>query len=253
MTSLSLRSALPPLLLFVLSASACTHLSQKSDKATADAQDAVATPKNPPSMYPELQQYIESILPDTASIDQDRKAALAHIAGYIGDSSSSLEPAKLTFICTHNSRRSHMSQLWAAAAAFYFGIQERVRTYSGGTEATAFNPRAVAAMRGAGFRIPPAHGDNPHYRVHFSANAPALTCFSKTYDDAFNPQSHFAAIMTCSAADENCPFIPGASLRVAIPYDDPKASDGTAEEKATYDARCRQIATEMCYLMAQVK
>ena len=143
-----------------------------------------------------------------------------------------------------------MGQLWAVAAAAHFGI-DGVRTYSGGTEATAFNPRAVAAMRRAGFVIESPGGDNPRYRVTFDEDGPVMECFSKAYDDPVNPATGFAAIMTCSDADEACPVIHGASLRAPIRYEDPKAADETPDEALAYDARCLQIATEMLYLFTR--
>ena len=45
-----------------------------------------------------------------------------------------------------------MAAIWARVAAYRAGFTE-VETYSGGTEITAFNPRAVAALRRAGFRV----------------------------------------------------------------------------------------------------
>ena len=144
-----------------------------------------------------------------------------------------------------------MGQLWAAAAAAHFGI-EHVRTYSGGTEATAFNPRAAAAMQRAGFIIENPGGDNPRYQVTFDEDGPVIECFSKTYDDPVNPATGFAAIMTCSDADEACPVIKGAALRAPIRYDDPKVADGTPDEALAYDARCLQIAKEMLYVFSRV-
>lgn len=79
-----------------------------------------------------------------------------------------------------------------------------------------------------------------------------MICFSKTFDDPANPDKNFAAIMTCSDADENCPLVPGTSFRKAVTYRDPKESDGTDHEMETYDERCRQIATEMFYMMSRV-
>jgi arsenate reductase len=157
----------------------------------------------------------------------------------------------MTFICTHNSRRSHFGQVWAAVAAAHFGL-ENITTFSGGTEATAFNPRAVAALERAGFSIENPGGDNPKYKVRFGEAADALTCFSKKYDDASNPQKGFVAVMTCSDADRNCPIVPGAVARFATPYVDPKEADNTPQETARYDERCKQIATEMLYLMGKV-
>ena len=144
-----------------------------------------------------------------------------------------------------------MAQLWASAAAARCDL-DCVRTHSGGTEATAFNPRAVAALRRAGFDIDEPAGDNPHYRVVFSPDTPALECFSKRYDHPANPRSGFAAVMTCSAADAACPVISGAALRVSIPWQDPKVADNTADETSAYDARCRQIAVEMMLLCSRV-
>jgi arsenate reductase (thioredoxin) len=58
--------------------------------------------------------------------------------------------------------------------------------------------------------------------------------------------------MTCDEADQDCPFVKGAALRISLPYEDPKVADGTPEEAARYDARSRQIATEMLYLFSKV-
>ena len=183
-------------------------------------------------------------------IPEDRKALLNHLSAYVADRRKEGKPVYLNFICTHNSRRSHISQIWAAAAAAYYGIED-IHCFSGGTEATAFNPRAVAAMQRAGFSIENPGGENPHYRVSFSPGGLALECFSKVYDDPFNPKSDFAAVMTCSHADENCPFIPGAT-RISITYDDPKVADDTPQETARYDERVRQIGCELFFAMAGV-
>ena len=144
-----------------------------------------------------------------------------------------------------------MGQLWAAAAAAHSGI-DGVETYSGGTEATAFNPRAGAALERAGFVIDQPGGDNPHCKATVDEDGPVIECFSKTYDDPFNPTKGFAAIMTCSEADEACPVVLGAALRAPIQYEDPKVADGTPEEAVAYDERCLQIATEMLYLFSRV-
>ncbi|MFP4505400.1 MAG: protein-tyrosine-phosphatase [Cyclobacteriaceae bacterium] len=207
----------------------------------------------PGKLNASLQPYVQQVTAEFDQIPEERKRALSKLALYISTKQSSGEPSHLTFICTHNSRRSHMSQLWTQAAAHYYGI-EGVQTYSGGTEATAFNPRAVKAMKKAGFDIKTLkEGNNPVYEVTFAENVAAVEAFSKKYDDQVNPQKDFAAIMTCSDADKNCPFIPGASLRIPIPYDDPKDFDGTAQEEAKYDERCHQIARDMFFMMSKVK
>ncbi|MCP9292152.1 protein-tyrosine-phosphatase [Gracilimonas sediminicola] len=202
-------------------------------------------------MYHKLKEYIQKLEPGYDSIPDKRKENLKKLSDYIRKKTENDRVAKLNFICTHNSRRSHLAQIWTAAAAHYYGI-DNIETYSGGTEAIAFNPRAVAAIERAGFEVENPGGDNPRYQVTFSDEAESLTCFSKKFDDDVNPDASFAAVMTCSDADENCPFVPGTEFRIAVTYRDPKESDGTDKEKETYDERCFQIAKEMFYMMSNV-
>lgn len=202
-------------------------------------------------MFEPLKQYLDHTIAEFDQISADRKKTLGELADYIRSKQDRGETARLNFICTHNSRRSHLAQIWTAVAAYDRDL-EHIETYSGGTEATAFNPRAVAALERAGLRITNPGGSNPRYEVHYSDHAKPLICYSKTYDDPVNPSSGFAALMTCSDADENCPFVPGNEFRVAITYRDPKESDGIPNEKQTYDERCRQIAREMFWMVGQV-
>lgn len=201
-------------------------------------------------MIPPVKQYLDSL--DTASVPAGRKALLQPLADYIWMQVASGALARLTFICTHNSRRSHLAQLWAAAAAQYCGVGP-VACFSGGTEVTACNPRAIAALRRAGVAAQAiTRGENPVYLLSYADGVNPLVAFSKLYDQAPNPQAAFAAVMTCSDAEENCPFIPGAEKRFSIAYEDPKAFDDTPGEAAGYDARCRQIATEMLWVFQRV-
>ncbi len=199
-----------------------------------------------------LQTYIGQRVAEFEQIPADRRADLERLADYVRECGDAGRPIRLTFICTHNSRRSHMAQVWAATAAHHFGI-EGVETFSGGTEATAFNPRAVRALRAAGLQIEQTNqAENPIYHVRFAADAAPLTAFSKVYDQAPNPREAYCAVMTCGSADRACPNVAGARRRVAITYDDPKASDGTADEGRVYAARCAQIGREMLYVFARV-
>ncbi len=167
-----------------------------------------------------VEDTIKQILQQFEKIPVERRQILTKLSTFINQHAQ----ANLIFICTHNSRRSHMAQIWAETAASYFNIPN-VYSYSGGTEATAFNPRAVHALRSIGFKIDQTSVDsNPHYVIRYSDDQPALEAFSKKYDDARNPQRDFAAIMTCTHADENCPVVVGASARISLPYDDPKIS-----------------------------
>jgi arsenate reductase len=203
------------------------------------------------ALLPAIRHTLEVLLAEGDQIPAERKATLDTLAGYISQKHRQGGPVQLVFICTHNSRRSHISHIWATTAAAALGLDD-VRCFSGGTEATAFNPRAVAAMERAGFRIERPEGENPRYRVYFSADRDPVVCWSKVYDDPSNPRTDFAAVMTCSEADINCPYIPGAQ-RIALTFEDPKVADGTPDEAARYDERVRQIGREMLYAMGRVR
>lgn len=199
-----------------------------------------------------LVRYIKGIKEEMHHIPLERKVEIEKLAVYVKNQIHAKQTVNLVFICTHNSRRSQMSQIWSSIAIEQFQLNGKINTFSGGTETTAFNPRAVSALERAGITFEKPTGTNPHYIVRYSENLPQIECFSKVYTNPFNPQKNFVAVMNCSDADKNCPNVKGALYRTAIKYDDPKISDGTPEEQNTYDARCKQIATEMFYLMSQV-
>lgn len=190
---------------------------------------------------------------ETDAIPQERKQLLDLLSGYIQEKVDKKESVRLNFICTHNSRRSHLSQVWAQTLAHHFGVRN-LSCYSGGTEATALFSMVATTLANTGFEVQMlSEGKNPVYAIKFAENEHPVICFSKTMDDAFNPTSDFAAIMTCSQADEGCPFVPGAEKRIPITYDDPKAFDNTPQQAEKYSERSKQIATEMCYIFSKIK
>jgi protein-tyrosine-phosphatase len=199
-----------------------------------------------------LRESVRRAISEFDQIDAERKAELKRAADFIRERRAEGRAAELTFICTHNSRRTHFSQIWAQTAAIYYGLSN-VTTFSGGTEATACNPRTVQALRRAGFSVVQStEGANPVYLAQIAETGMPAKLYSKKFGAQENPQKDFAAILSCGDAAESCPIVHGAALRLPILFKDPKASDGTPEEKATYDERCRQIAREMFYLMSQV-
>ena len=204
-------------------------------------------------LFPELKRYVGELVTEFDQISDARRGALHAIAVRLQGRLASGEEARLTFICTHNSRRSLMARIWAQTAAAYFGVR-RVCTYSGGTEATAFNPRAVAALERAGFRITKTtESANPIYRIRFQARGRSMTDFSKVYCDDPNPRESFDAVLTCAHADRACPVVLGAGARFALPYEDPKAADRTPAEAGIYDQRARQIGRDMFFLMSLIQ
>jgi arsenate reductase len=202
-------------------------------------------------MYPNLEKTIKSIL--FIEVSKERKEVLNPLVDYIQNKVNSNQDIQLNFICTHNSRRSHLSQIWAQTMAFQFNI-DKVFCYSGGTEATAMFPKVAEILRNQGFQIDKINeSNNPIYEVRFDVNQAPITCFSKVYSDDFNPKSNFGAIMTCTNADEGCPIVFGAEARFPVKYNDPKAFDGTELMDEKYAERSLEIASEMYYVFSQIK
>ena len=183
------------------------------------------------------------------TLPEDRKQNIRPIIDYVRKQISIPTIAQLNFICTHNSRRSHLAQVWAQVAADFYKIP--AKTFSAGVEVTAFHPNAVRSFEELGFIVKKGAGENPIYQLTLEPTQ--VSCFSKNIDDASLPADHFAAIMVCDDADENCPFLPGADVRIPLRYVDPKRADGTAEERAIYRATSLEIAHEMFYLFSQIK
>lgn len=197
-----------------------------------------------------ISEYIEIL--DATIISEERKTTLQPLVDYINSKSKAKQTIQLNFICTHNSRRSHLAQVWAQAMATYFSV-ENVHCFSGGTEATAVYPMVLKTLKNAGFKISKEVGQkNPLYKITYTSEKKPMLAFSKMYDDSFNPKKNFAAIMTCSQADGGCPFVAGSEKRIAIMYEDPKVADGTSAQEAVYLERSGQIATEMKYVFSKI-
>ena len=201
-------------------------------------------------LYKDINHTINSRLIE--QITTKRKALLKPLINYIQSKKDRQQPVRLNFICTHNSRRSHLAQTWAQSAAHHYGI-ENVSCYSGGTEATALFPLVIKTLQAAGFKIHPlSKSKNGVSAIKFSENEHPVIGFSKRFDHAFNPKNGFAAITTCSQADEACPYIPGAEKRIPLPYKDPKIYDGTPQQARKYEERSLQIAEEMIYVFSKI-
>lgn len=201
-------------------------------------------------MYQTLSKTIEQL--QLQNISEQRKATLQPLIDFVQQKKNSKEQINITFICTHNSRRSHLSQVWAQVAATHFNLPN-VNCYSGGTEETALFPKVAETLTNQGFsifKITDTH--NPVYAIKYSDNALPVIGFSKKYNSPFNPVSAFTAVMTCSQADGGCPFIAGAEKRIPITFEDPKISDNTTEQSKIYAERSLQIAAEMFYVFSQI-
>jgi arsenate reductase len=202
------------------------------------------------TLFTEIENIIGSLNID--NITDERRAVLQPLIDFIQSKVATSQEIRINFICTHNSRRSHLSQVWSQTMAHYFDIKN-VFCYSGGTEATALFPMAAETLRNSGFQIKTiSKNENPVYSIKYSDNEHPVIGFSKKLDDDFNPKSEFAAIMTCDSANEACPFVPGAEIRIPITFKDPKAFDNTPQQAEKYKERSLQIATELFYVFSKI-
>jgi len=203
------------------------------------------------TVFSKIEKLIKGL--DAQLISEERKAVLQPLADFIQEKTAKNQNVLINFICTHNSRRSHLSQIWAQTIATYFNIQN-VTCYSGGTEATALFPMVVSTLQNSGFKISSiSENENPVYSIKYAKNEHPIIGFSKKLDDDFNPTSNFAAIMTCDSANEACPFVSGAEKRIPITFEDPKMFDNTPQQAEKYNERSLQIATDLFFIFSQLK
>lgn len=198
-------------------------------------------------MNPFVKGKIAALITHFDSIPSERKVILDELQDAISDSLNKNQAANLLYVCTHNSRRSHFGQVAGTLAAAYFGF-DFVQCFSAGTEVTAMNSNAVNALVDFGFSMSSDNtANNPLYTFETESINP-IQCFSKRFDDASIPKENVMAIMTCTDAEQNCPFIPGALRRIPLPYNDPKQSDGSGKEQEVYAERFEQILIEFLYV-----
>lgn len=201
-------------------------------------------------IFKELNSYITKL--ETTLISEKRKKVLDEFSEYLQQKVDLKQEIRLHFICTHNSRRSHLAQVWAQTMAFYFKVNA-VFCYSGGTEATKVYPMVIKTLKDTGFEIIKlSDNNNPIYAIKYSDNEHPILAFSKEINHPFNPKKDFAAIMTCSSADEACPIVFGAEKRIPLTYEDPKKYDNTPIQQEKYLERSTQIASEMYYVFSKI-
>lgn len=183
------------------------------------------------------------------TLSEQRKTELEPLASFLMKACQKQEVINLIFVCTHNSRRSQFAQVWAKVASHYFGIN--IGSFSAGVEVTECNERTISSLKRTGFDLTKKGEINPIYTLDLGEEN--LELHSKLIESDSNPQDNYAAIMVCDHANENCPYLPNAKVRIPLLYQDPKSYDNTSEEQERYDERSKQIAREMGYIFGKVK
>lgn len=201
----------------------------------------------------DLLRYCTSLSSEFNQIPAERKEYLNELVSYIAEQKKAQKAINLVFVCTSNSRRSHMAQVWSQIASYYYEVKN-VSTFSGGTEKTKVNKNALSALEKTGIVLQShQQSENPIWFASAGFKFTPMVLFSKVYTDSTNPSQNFGAVMVCAEANESCPIVPGADFRLGLPYQDPKAFDNTSQQNEKYEERCRQIAREMFYVFSQIK
>lgn len=194
-----------------------------------------------------VKEFFENSFNDSI-LSKSRRTLLVKIANTLRENYlANHHQAALHFICTHNSRRSQLGQVWAFFAARYF--QLNIASFSGGTEVTAFHRNTVKTLKEVGFSfcVQEFSHQNPVYQISYKGTEDILLGFSKIYDHPEN-KAPYIAITTCDNADENCPYIADATERFHLPYTDPKKADGTPQQENAYRETSKIIASEIYFI-----
>lgn len=194
-------------------------------------------------LFPSVAAHLAGLITPLDAIGEPHRGAGRELADWVSTHRRSGETLAVLVVCTGNSRRSALGAMMGNAGACYLGIPE-LRFFSAGTTPSAFNPRTIAALGAVGFEVVatgeeaprgPDGTPNPRYVVRWGKSpSQQMTEFSKALGDPALPGDGFAALMVCDEADAGCPFVPGASARISMPFEDPKSADGTPEESARY-------------------
>jgi protein-tyrosine-phosphatase/DNA-binding transcriptional ArsR family regulator len=134
-------------------------------------------------------------------------------------------PARILFVCTHNSARSQMAEALMRRAA-----GEAAEVYSAGRQPSAVHPLAVKVMAARGI-------DMDRQR-------------SKHLDE-FAGHSFNYVITVCDRAREVCPVFPDQPVNVHWSLPDPAEMGATEEERRlAFEQTADQLATRIHYLLS---
>ena len=118
------------------------------------------------------------------------------------------EARKITvlFLCTGNTARSQLAE-----ALLRHHAPDRFEVTSAGLEPGVVNPYTVRALEERGIAT--------------------ADLYAKGVIPMLGKQTFHYLITVCARAEENCPIFPGVSYRLAWPFEDPAAFEGSDAEK----------------------
>jgi protein-tyrosine-phosphatase/DNA-binding transcriptional ArsR family regulator len=137
-------------------------------------------------------------------------------------------PARVLFVCTHNSARSQMAEGLLRANGGEF-----VEVFSAGTEPSHIHPLAIQAME--------------KLKVDISQQR------SKDISEFINQKFDYV-ITVCDRAKESCPIFPGAPEQIHWSFPDPSEVEGdeVKKAKAFYDTALG-VSQRINFLLMMIK
>ncbi len=207
----------------------------------------------PRPLYPILFEYSKDLYPEYKEIPEERRFKLEAVAEYIREKVEIGETPEIMFIGSNQATRSLLAQVWARAAAHYYGVDD-VELYSGGIHEGPITTNTITAIERAGFIVYKIkEGGQLFYQVKYSFNLKPIVIYPKKIDDRLNPPADFMAVIVCQSAAQNLPVVKGTRKRLELTFNDPYGYEGLEEENEEYDKACHQIALEMFYLFSKLK
>jgi arsenate reductase len=119
-------------------------------------------------------------------------------------------PARVLFICGHNSGRSQMAEAFLKDIA-----SPHTQVESAGLDPRPINPLVVEVMHELGYDLSQASSDNV---FEFFKEGRLYDCVVTVCDEA---------------TDAQCPVFPGITERIHWPFPDPEQLTGTRQERLT--------------------
>ena len=146
----------------------------------------------------------------------------------------------LVFLCTHNSRRSQICEVWGSIFSLIY--KKEILINSAGTIKTSVHKEIFNVLKKCGVSV------NENEEIAFKNLLIKLK--SKTLDQI--DAKKFIAIMTCSDAEKSCPIDSRSVKNINMFFKDPKVYDNTKYMEEEYLKTNSNIAEELNYIFKRI-
>ena len=188
------------------------------------------------NMEPVFNKFFSRI--DSFNPNQKRKKRLDNIASVINENLN--KTRSIVFLCTHNSRRSQICEVWGKVFAEIY--RKKININSAGAFKTVVHSQVYESIVKCGLVV-----DNKK-EIFFDKKKFKLN--SKTIDSL--TMKNFIAVMTCSNAEKSCPNDPRSIRNIKMFFNDPRIYDETDKMSREYLNTTIYIAEELNYIFKNI-